>query len=402
MTDVLNSRTFDLKWFGTLTPKQILGLISAFALALILTLFGFGSQCMCLGMVLIAAVLCMLPRLLGVDNLKLMSVFGVLFLIAATLIGGIVMAPKVVDGLSGDPMHPDDKYPFTEVKYTYEDNTVYINADIIGEIGTHDVYLRYGEVVGISYGTANVDINNEIKLNVIPDTEGNWKVSGQIDLNRDKLYGGYLLMTTTNDGEEVIVDNNVYQSKYGVLFSDVYEGDVLSLGLYGCFIFAIYILIIYFAILFMSSFMRKRMEQTREQMEKEGRLYPPGYGRCENCGTVVLPGEINCRKCGAYIDRPEEMKPQKKDYFECSDCGAEVPADANECPKCGAHFDEDETEIIHSDETVEIIHDKVEREDTYAKVLSDNIQCPECGGIVPEKVEFCPRCGAKFKKTWRK
>ncbi|MCL2711962.1 MAG: zinc ribbon domain-containing protein, partial [Methanomassiliicoccaceae archaeon] len=80
--------------------------------------------------------------------------------------------------------------------------------------------------------------------------------------------------------------------------------------------------------------MRKNLEKTRERLEKEGRLYPPGYGRCKRCGTIVLPGEISCRKCGEYIDVPEEMRVKKINYFECSECGREVPENVDVCPYC--------------------------------------------------------------------
>lgn len=87
--------------------------------------------------------------------------------------------------------------------------------------------------------------------------------------------------------------------------------------------------------------MRRNLERTRARLEKEGRLYPPGYGRCKRCGTVVLPGEISCRRCGEYIDVPEEMRVKKVNFFECSECGREVPEDAGVCPFCGEAFDED-------------------------------------------------------------
>jgi RNA polymerase subunit RPABC4/transcription elongation factor Spt4 len=88
--------------------------------------------------------------------------------------------------------------------------------------------------------------------------------------------------------------------------------------------------------------MRKNLERTRERLEKEGRLYPPGYGRCKRCGSVVLPGEVCCRRCGEYIDVPEEMRVKKVNYFECSECGREVPEDAGVCPYCGDVFDDDD------------------------------------------------------------
>jgi RNA polymerase subunit RPABC4/transcription elongation factor Spt4 len=90
--------------------------------------------------------------------------------------------------------------------------------------------------------------------------------------------------------------------------------------------------------------MRQNLERTRERLEKEGRLYPPGYGRCKRCGTLVLPGEAACRKCGEYIDVPEELRVKKVNYFECSECGREVPGDAGVCPYCGESFDDDEKE----------------------------------------------------------
>ncbi len=104
-----------------------------------------------------------------------------------------------------------------------------------------------------------------------------------------------------------------------------------------------------FLYLIISFFMRrasKNLEATREKMEAEGRLYPKGYGRCKQCGTVILPGETSCRKCGAYIDIPEDLKHKKVDYFQCSECGAEVPSDSTVCPKCGAKFDEDEETVV--------------------------------------------------------
>jgi len=103
------------------------------------------------------------------------------------------------------------------------------------------------------------------------------------------------------------------------------------------------VLVLPFVLLSMITWwLRKNLERTRERLEKEGRLYPPGYGRCNRCGTVVLPGEISCRRCGEYIDVPEEMRVKKVNYFECSECGREVPEDAGVCPYCGEAFDSDE------------------------------------------------------------
>ena len=97
---------------------------------------------------------------------------------------------------------------------------------------------------------------------------------------------------------------------------------------------------------------------------------------------MVLPGEVVCRKCGEYIDVPEEMKVHKKDYFICESCGAEVPADAKTCPRCGVSFDEVETEIVHADGSVD-------------KTI-ETFECSECGEQVPSNAKRCPKCGAEF------
>ena len=99
---------------------------------------------------------------------------------------------------------------------------------------------------------------------------------------------------------------------------------------------------------------------------------------------MVLPGEITCRKCGAPIEVPEDVKVlHKKDFFECSECGTEVPIDAKVCPKCGAKFDEgEETVIQHADGTVDS--------------SSETFECSECGKEVPANAKRCPYCGAEF------
>jgi RNA polymerase subunit RPABC4/transcription elongation factor Spt4 len=91
-------------------------------------------------------------------------------------------------------------------------------------------------------------------------------------------------------------------------------------------------------------YMRQNLERYRKELEAEGRLYPPGYGRCKRCSTVVLPGEVCCRRCGEIIDVPDELKVKKVNYFECSECNREVPEDAGVCPYCGETFDEETEE----------------------------------------------------------
>jgi len=376
MSDTAGVKTFDLKWFGTLSQKQLLILLASFLIALFLTIMGFGTSCYCLGMVVIAVILYMLPRFFGVENVKLMTMVGVLFAVCAILIGGLGMAPGVVAANEGNP--PDNDY-FSNVQFTYTDSGVNINADVTYtdfNPAVYSVHFMYGDVRGITFNSINPAYGGDVELSV---TDGH--ASGSISLDRNTLHAGYLTLMT-DDGTGNLTEFG--SSTRLTVMTGAFGGSLTELGIYGCFVVTLYIIIIFFLILVLSSFTRGRIEKTREKMEKEGRLYPPGYGRCEQCGAVVLPGEVNCRKCGAYIDRPEEMKPKKKDFFECSECGAEVPMDATHCPKCGAVFDEDEFEVVHADGTTE--------------TTKESFVCPECGAMVPGTASFCTKCGAKFNK----
>lgn len=367
MTDTLSTKAIDLKWFGKLTPKQILALVASFVFALILTVFGFGASCMCFGMLIIAIILFMLPRLMGVDNIKLMTVFGVVFALIVIVIGGAVTGPDTVTSNEGNPSGNDY---FTDIVYEYDENKVTVSVTLLKDYEDNTVRFNYGTVSGVGFGLVYADYTF---IDLI--TTGN-TASGYVELDPSKVYIGYLELVTS-DGERI--DGT---GTYRTFLTGAFEGNISSICWYGAAINTMYIMIMYFVVLIGSSFMRSRMEKTREKMEQDGRLYPQGYGRCENCGTIVLPGEVNCRKCGAYIDRPEEMKPQKKDYFECSDCGSEVPSNASECPKCGAKFDEEEFEVTHADGTTE--------------VTKEAFECSECGSLVPATASFCPKCGAKF------
>ncbi|MCL2148460.1 MAG: zinc-ribbon domain-containing protein [Methanomassiliicoccaceae archaeon] len=375
MNNATGARAIDLKWFGKVTPRQALWVASAFAFALGLTALGFGHQCMCLGMLMIAAILYMLPRTQGVENVRLMALVGAVFTVAAVLVGSLVVAPSVLDGNQGDP--PDNDY-FTGVAYTRSADGIEINAVFTGDTDASEVVFKYGVVQGIGFGPVLGDTDMESVLALAPDGT----VSGSVKLDSGSLYMGYLTaMTVDPSGEKEPIDDSDTSKLFLAL---AYDGDPTVLCLYGCLAGVLPITLMFFLIMVLSDIMRKRMEAARERMEKEGRLYPKGYGRCEECGSVVLPGEVNCRKCGAYIDRPDEMKPDKKDFFECTDCGAEVPMDAKTCPKCGAEFDEDEFEVVHPDGTVE--------------TTGEAFKCPECGELSPAAATFCIRCGANFKK----
>lgn len=262
---------------------------------------------------------------------------------------------------------------------TYDDDTVYITATYSGEIPSeYDVVFCTYSVSGIGFTTDQIYGSDDkvTTMTVEYDSETNIStISGSVTLDTSVLYMGALGMEDA--------DGDIENSTYTWFLTETYDGSLSAICLYGVFYSVVFIMIIFFMMLFMSAFMRGRLEKTRIKMESEGRLYPQGYGRCDSCGSVVLPGEVNCRKCGAYIDRPDEMKPKKVDFFTCSDCGAEVPADAKVCPKCGATFEDDvETEIVHPDGTVE--------------VTNEIVKCPDCGTDMPPGTQFCPKCGRKI------
>ena len=352
--------------------KQLAGIAAALVIAILLTVTGFISSCMCFGMLLIAIILYMIPHYLKVESLQIKVLVGILFVIITIPIGAFIVAPSFVDNVDGTP--GDNDY-FKNIDYDFNGGNLTITADV-ENVDSNTVRFYYGEVQQIGFNIANAIFDKHYELTV---TSG--VATGTISLDTEKLFVGYLAITKVDNGE--MIPNN--DTKTGWTFlTEAFEGDVLPLALTGCATAVGFVAIVYFLITIFSYIMRNRFEKTREKMENDGRLYPPGYGRCEKCESVVLPGEVNCRKCGAYIDRPNDMKPNKKDFFECSDCGAEVPGNAKVCPKCGATFDEEESVVVHSDGTVD--------------VTKETFECSECGAIVPSAATFCPKCGAKFEE----
>ena len=70
--------------FKALKPKQWLGIIAAMFLALLLELY-MGTQCF--GFFIAAIVLYMIPHMLGVDSVKIKTVYGVIFLVILLVVG---------------------------------------------------------------------------------------------------------------------------------------------------------------------------------------------------------------------------------------------------------------------------------------------------------------------------
>lgn len=371
--------------FKALSTKQVIGIIAAIAISLIMEVAGLGS--ICIGFLLIAVVLYMIPHLLGVMSVKVKALVGVAFVVIAVMVGTFAYI-GVPDDYSSLIDEENKSYKDMSIIYDETEGVYYLDFKVnptAAEIGdSWDVLVRYGDITMISFGLlANPSDWNDIRLTPaeLTDAGSGW-MSGRVAL--DKLSEGkfeYLAV-----GLEKIEGDT---KKIDTYMSFTYDtGTSTTQVMKMCAVGSAYITgltaLMFFLILGFSALMRNSAQKTRRKMEAEGRLYPQGYGLCKKCGATVLPGEVVCRKCGEYIEVPEEMRAKKVDFFTCSDCGAEVPSDAKVCPKCGASFDEgDETEVAHPDGTVD--------------VSTETVACPHCGEQVPANADWCPKCGTKIK-----
>lgn len=325
-------KSFD-GFMGTPAAKA-LGLVLAFAVCFFMMYMGLYTQ-YCL-FVFIGVLLFVIPKLFGVKDIKALAALGVVFLVATTLIGGLVFsAPIMEDNTTED--FSDEKFTNLEItevsdgKYLFSVDYAGSSAELhMGNVGT----TTFSVIFGLNYKADTICTMNEKMQYVLTGNEG--KYSAEIDLKDGTLYSFFL---SGDDG---------YDSEVAIISENVSDGDFTKHALiWNLYVTAI-VAIMFFLILILTTWMRSNLEKTRKKMEAEGRLYPQGYGRCKDCGMLVLPGENVCRKCGAPIDVPEEYRrkpveqPKSKETFECSDCGKEVPSDATVCPHCGATFDEEE------------------------------------------------------------
>ena len=375
--------------FTSLSVKQILGIVVALVISVGLYVLGYGAQCF--GFFIAAVVLYMIPHLLGVTSVSVKAVVGVLFIVIAMIIGtfaysGTISSWENPDNVDGDYVHDITYYedPATPGNYIVE----YVVSP--GDLESWEVQIMFSPVESFSFGQAMAAHSNQAMENdkivvssadLQPLADGTG-FSGNVSLNS---YGHKVsivsigVMDKSNPDGEKLTASCTFLANLG---AD--SGEITSMCAAGAGYTVAFAAAIFYILLVFSALMRRSLEKTRTKMEAQGRLYPQGYGRCKECGAMVLPGEVTCRKCGAYIDVPEEMRAHKKDFFECSECGAEVPSDATVCPKCGARFDSEETEVRHADGSVEV-------SDTMVK-------CPGCGAEIPSNVDFCPQCGRSMDK----
>ena len=358
MTENNTGKLSIIEEFKALSVKQWIAIAAAFAVSVFATAVGFAVSCM--GFLIIAVLLYMIPHMLGVTSPKIKAIIGAVFIVII-----VIIAAFAYSGSAISTTHLTDSKNVILDDVEYDDGEIIINCDQPGL--TFDAHYYNGMLVfGIpAYSGESVKDMNFIY--------GDGKYVASVSL-KDHSYYGFRIATTGDSPERAnfFVDTGMTPD------------EVNSLSLNSSLQVILEIALVYFVMVIFSELMRWSARRTREKMEKDGRLYPKGYSKCKECGTMVLPGEIVCRKCGAPIEVPEEIKKlHKKDFFECSECGTEVPLDAKCCPKCGAVFDEeDEVEIKHADGTVD--------------VSSETFECSECGKIVPANAQKCPYCGATF------
>ncbi len=358
-----------------LTTKQMAAIAVSFVVTLMILMSGIYMILGCLAMIVVATLLYMIPHLVKVKNLKVMVMHGAVFALVALLAGSLYTSPSYVDSHSdfqesGD--FTDATYNVTSDSYTFD--VTYTDTDPV-----HKPVAVVSQIDMVGFSSVYGVKGSERTLDPVSYDQTTGTATFDVQVG-DGLYIIYFYMADTSNSDAKVSDSQSVTFFLQDLTSSSAKNSIYWIGT-GYYLGLC--MLLYFMILFLTYGMRSSAEKTRDRMVKQGRLYPPGYGRCKQCDSVVLPGEIKCRKCGAYIDVPAEIKPAKKDFFICSDCGAEVPDDAEKCPKCGASFDDDvEVEVQHADGTVEIA------ESTF--------DCPECGKEVPNASEFCPKCGKKF------
>jgi uncharacterized OB-fold protein len=367
MTESADAKKTLIEEFKDLSIKQWVAIIASFAIGLLLITTGLHTfVCMGLGFFLIAVIIYMVPHILGVTSPKIKAVIGATFLVVMLLLGAFAYPDCARDVDIGKDTN------------TVLNDVTYDNGDIvvITDKAEYGIKLLYAPITEITFGQPTaIDRGAVVEKTFTYDGTNRYTCHAELE---DGKY--YLIEVAA----PLDADNSQREYYDFLRNTGISSGDLIKISFVGAGILALEIGLIFFVMLIFSELMRRSARKTREKMEKDGRLYPQGYSKCKECGTMVLPGEITCRKCGAPIDVPDDVKVlHKKDFFECSECGTEVPMDAKVCPKCGAVFDEeDETEITHVDGTVDS--------------STETFECSECGKTVPANAKRCPYCGAEF------
>jgi Uncharacterized protein with conserved CXXC pairs len=368
-SDALNKLTTGKAgpYFGFMIALLICILFAFLGLYTILC--GFGGALIC------AVLLYMIPKSMGA-NIKHLAVFGVIALVVLSAFSAFAVSKPFIQNAEG--VHSQGDFKDISVE-PFSDDGPHVFSVTYTLTGTQVIELEYNESQMVQQrGLARGSGGNTVEK--IVATIGDVHTFTITDLADNGVFY-YKFVVRESAGGNVVKEAGEFIGPVTMDDSELnmfcFTGNMYFIG--------INIIVFFFLIVLITTWMRSNLEKTRARLEAEGRLYPQGYGRCKECGTIVLPGEVVCRKCGAYIDIPDEMRAKKVEYFECSDCGKEVPLASENCPFCGASFEEG-----IEDETVTETKDESKPEVTFT--------CSECGKQVPESASVCPHCGEKFEE----
>ena len=317
-------------------PAMLLGAALALGLGILLMYLGLFNQCCGLGYLLVACVALYIPKMFGMTKMQYLAVFGVVFFLVLTALGAMLVSKPMFE--SNNDIAGFDDSGFSNIRIEVVGDGANLTVDYTGE-GTEPAVYVY-QVTTVTYQMIT-KTKDDISKHALAETGAGTKV---YTATIDELPSGfvYQIMFEYRSGEDTETSSYVYYT--GVASDSDIQKFCLIYNAYTCGI----VILLFYLMMVLTAWSRKNLEKTRARMEAEGRLYPQGYGRCKECGSIVLPGETCCRKCGAYIDVPDELRHRKVDMVECSECGAEIPEDAKICPKCGAVFDEEE-EVVYVD-----------------------------------------------------
>ena len=326
----------NLQKFMKTKPAMVIGAVLSIGIGILLMWLGWFQECCNLGYLLIACVALYIPKMFGMTKTQYLAVFGVLFFLILTVMGAVVFSKPMFDNGSDVDGYSSDG--FSNVTIVKTEAGAQITVTYTGEaaeklnVNLYQVqFVTYTMIHKTSHDLACRELTRVGETTTYTATY-------------DDVPSGYVyqLNFETVNGEDVKTTSSVYY--LGKTTDSEISKFCWVYNAYTC----VWIGAIFFIMLILTTIMRKNLEKTRARMEAEGRLYPQGYGRCKECGSIVLPGETCCRKCGAFIEVPDELRHRKVDMVECSECGAEIPEDAKVCPKCGAVFDEEE-EVVYVD-----------------------------------------------------
>ena len=307
-------------------PTIILGLALATGITLLMVYYlgQINKLCCGLGFLMIACAALYIPKMFGFRKTQYLAIFGIFLFIVIAIFGTFCCSKPMFEKASDYSNYNSEG--FTAVNFVYENGNLTVTVNYEGP----------GEVTAYLYKIKDVDTDKyESKMT----KEGTIYTCTFNNIPTNYIYQ-YCFQSV--DGDNKTTSSSAYY------LDQVDKSELIKISFIGNLLNAGTIIAIFYLMLVLTAVMRRNLEKTRARMEAEGRLYPQGYGRCKECGSIVLPGETCCRKCGAYIDVPDEFRHKKVDMVECSECGAEIPEDAKVCPKCGATFDEEE-EVVYVD-----------------------------------------------------